>query len=128
VNPYSSVCGVITIYLALDISTFILTGNPSAARVASDFKTWVTHIVAAVSGTSRQVSFQGQVVRGVFVGLQPQDPSAITGKFSEYSQWASSCIANQSFAGSLMNITGSSARMSISFHSTGPFGRSPNNS
>jgi len=69
---------VITIYLTLDIFTFILTGNLSAVRVASDFKTWVTHIVAAVSTISRQVYFQGQVVRGVFVGLQTGHPSVLT--------------------------------------------------
>ena len=38
-----------TIYLTLDIFTFILTGNPSAVRVADDFKTWVGNIAASVA-------------------------------------------------------------------------------
>ena len=100
---------MITIYLALDIFTFILTGNPSAARVEDDFKSWVSAIAASVSGnTFHQPTFQSQVVRGVFVGLQAPDASQIIGKFSEYTDWASSCNTNQVYAGSLMCFRGSS--------------------
>ena len=73
---HSSVGDVITIYLALDIFTFILTGNPSAARVADDFKSWVSAIAAPVlCNTFHQPTFQSQVVRGFFVCLQAPDAS-----------------------------------------------------
>jgi len=123
------VCGVITIYLALDIFTFIFTGNPSAARVADDFKSWVLAIAASVSGnTFHQPTFQSQMVRGVFVGLQAPDASEIIGKLSEYSTWASSCITHGFYAGSLMDIMGTSSKMTVTFHNVGPFGGYPNDS
>jgi len=68
------------------------------------------------------------VVRRVFVGLQVPDGSKIIGKLSEYSEWASSCITNGVYAGSLMDVTRIGSRMTVTFHNVGPFGGCPNNS
>jgi len=126
---HSSVCGVITIYLTLDIFTSILTGNPSAVRVADDFKSWAGNIAASVTcSTHHQPTFQGKVVRGVFEDLQGSDRSKIIGKLSEYSTWASSCATHGFYAGSLMDITGTSSKMTVTFYNVGPFGGYPNNS
>ena len=45
-----------------------------------------------------------------------------------YSTWASSCITHGFYAGSLMDITGTSSKMTVTFHNVGSFGGCPNNS
>ena len=101
-----------------------------AARVADNFKIWVENMVSSVAcSTCHQPNFQGKVVRGgVFERLQGSDRSKIVGKFSEYSTWAASCCTHGVYAGSVMDVTGTSHRMTATFHNVGPFGGCPINS
>ena len=123
---HSALCGVITVYLALDIFTFILTGNPSAARVEDDFKSWVSAIAASVSGnTFHQPTFQSQVVRGVFVGLQAPDASQMANSRSTPTGHQAAILSVCWFT-YVHNRNWKQDGRDI--HNIGPFGGRPNNS
>ena len=67
-------------------------------------------------------------IHGVFEGLRCGEADAAVATFSVEMQWAAECHMHDTFAGSLMKVSGSESKMKPTFWSVGPFKAIPENS
>ena len=108
---------------------FVLTDIP-ARQVASHFKRWVSGIVLA-HGHRTQMATTGRddtPVQGVFEGMSCADADEAIAAFNFEQEWATKCCLNDTYAGSLMRISGTETKMKPTFWCVGPFRALPENS
>ena len=112
----------------LDIFTFVLTDIP-ATQIASTFKRWVSRIVLSASTGGRvATSGDGTPVQGIFEGLSCVDADGAVAAICAKVKWAAECRLHNTYAGSLMRISGNESKMKPTFWCAGPFKALPTNS
>jgi len=67
-------------------------------------------------------------VHGVFEGLSCGEADEEVAAFNSEVEWAAECRLNNTYAGSLMKVSGSESKMKPTFWCVGPFRAIPQNS
>ena len=93
-----------------------------ARQVASLFKRWVSGVVLA-HGHGARIATTGRddtPVHGVFEGLSCGEADEAVAAFNSEVEWAAECRLNNTYAGSLMKVSGCESKMNQLFGVWGP--------
>ena len=98
--------------------------------VSSLFKRWVSGVVLA-HGHGARIATTGRddtPVHRMFEGLSCGEADEAVAAFNSEVEWAAECRLNNTYAGSLMKVSGCKSKMKPTFWCVGPFRAIPQNS